>query len=339
MNAIGFMKRVPATVACALLLVVTGGVCEADDILSGPQLACDAPVYDFGELENTRSVDHEFILRNEGAETLEIIRVHSGCGCTVAKPNDMKIRPGGETAIRVRFSLKGRTGRQAQKVTVISDDPFNPRLDLTLTGEALSAITVNPERLFWGNIHKDEPHEQVVAIKFHRDLPVSVKSAVIQDPMFSVETKVVSDGESYEVVIKTAPDPAPGPFDCALRVETDARSAPDIVVPMSGRVVGDVYAVPHEIILDSRSVDLASRFIIVRSARNLPFKVLEVESPDESIEVSVRQSGASRYMVDLKKVAARPGLDGAVVRIITDCETDPEILVPIRVMDFGEDGL
>lgn len=332
-----------STMRCLLFLTVwvilaVGIFCSTADVpaFSGPRLVCDEPEYFFGEVVNTQSAEHEFILRNEGDEILEITRVHSGCGCTVAKPDEMKVRPGGETTLRVRFSLRGRKGPQNQKVTVVSNDRSHPHYDLVMAGEALTALTVSPDQLFWGNIHKDDVSEQVVSVMFHRNTPIAIRKAVITDPMFSLETRVVSEGESYEFIIKTLPVPVSGPFSCALRVETDSRTAPEIVVPMSGRVVGDIYAVPHEIILDSRYAEPTSRFIIVRSSRNLPFEVLKVESPTVSITVSVRRSSASRHTVDLRNIAPRQDLDGANVRIVTDCETVPEILVPIRVLDLGE---
>ena len=51
-----------------------------------PKVFCPEPVYDFGTMENTKKVKHDFVIRNVGGETLRITKVRTSCGCTVAQP-------------------------------------------------------------------------------------------------------------------------------------------------------------------------------------------------------------------------------------------------------------
>lgn len=304
----------------------------------GPRLVCDEPEHFFGSLDNTRHVDHEFILRNEGDEPLEIFRVRTACGCMATRLDSERISPGGETALRVRLSLKGRDGKQRHRVTVKSNDRERPRLELTLSGEALAALTVRPERLFWGNIREDASSDKTVEISFRRGTPVRITGATLPSPMFAVETRAVSAGEVYELRIRTLPPLPLGVFDIPLTISTDCRSAPEIVVPMNGRVVGELFSVPREIALDIDSDEPATRFVIVRSSANKRFRVLRVEPPCPDIRAGIRTTGSSRSMIDLKNMVARPELDGSIVRIVTDLEAMEELLVPIRLRKL-QDGI
>jgi len=89
--------------ACAALLVVTdlGAAAEPTSAPAsmpagpGPRLRCDQPTYDFGTVWDGDKIEHAFLVRNDGDNTLEILTVQPTCGCTLAKQHDKSIAPGG----------------------------------------------------------------------------------------------------------------------------------------------------------------------------------------------------------------------------------------------------
>lgn len=297
----------------------------------GPRLACDEPEYRFGQVKNTKNVNHLFTLRNEGDDVLEISRVRYGCGCITARVADTRIRPGGQTKLRVRFSLKGREGPQRQQIIVESNDPLRPRFEFAMVGEALAAMSVRPDRIFWGNIHEDAESSQVVELDFRLETPVRIVKSDIPSTMFSIDASVISEGESYKLRVSTVPPMPRGPFEAPLHILTDNRSAGEIIVPMTGRVVGDIFSVPAEIVLDAAQKEPATFFLVMRSGLDRRFKVLQVEPPSSEIRAVTRPMGTDRSLIYLHNMTARPELDGTAVRIVTDCERMGEIAVPVRI--------
>jgi hypothetical protein len=111
-----------------------------------PRLICDEPEYCFGTLSNTNDVPHTFVLANEGDAPLVIYRVQTDCGCTRVRLEDKIIHPGEQTTVQVRLILKGRAGRQHKRVTIESNDPDQPRLTLSLIGEAVAEVETAVKR-------------------------------------------------------------------------------------------------------------------------------------------------------------------------------------------------
>ena len=45
------------------------------------RLICDQASYDFGEMDNRKTVEHTFTVRNSGDGPIEITKIFSGCSC------------------------------------------------------------------------------------------------------------------------------------------------------------------------------------------------------------------------------------------------------------------
>ncbi|HNR30511.1 MAG TPA: DUF1573 domain-containing protein, partial [Candidatus Hydrogenedentes bacterium] len=115
-----------------------------------PKIVCPDPEFDFGEKDEDVSVEHEFVIRNEGETPLEITNVRTSCGCTAAKPKDSTVAPGSETRIAATLSLRGRQGENAKTITVMSNDPVTPNLVLTMKGVVTAPIMYEPRVLNFG---------------------------------------------------------------------------------------------------------------------------------------------------------------------------------------------
>ena len=104
-------------------------------------------IFDFGERESTEVVEHNYVIRNEGEVSLEITSVRASCGCTAVKPSQNVIAPGAEGTIQARFDLRGRNGMQIKTITVNSNDPKTPVLNLA-EGSIVNALRAQPSTLF-----------------------------------------------------------------------------------------------------------------------------------------------------------------------------------------------
>lgn len=82
--------------------------------------------WDFGRVEEGAVLKHNFVLKNESANTLNIKDVNTSCGCTVSKVEKKALMPGESTLIKVQFDTKGYAGKTQQYTYVNTDSLDNP---------------------------------------------------------------------------------------------------------------------------------------------------------------------------------------------------------------------
>lgn len=325
MAGIFFLIRCLACVFCFWLMPASGLARAL------PRLICAEPEYCFGTLSNTNEVPHTFTLVNAGAAPLVIYRVQPDCGCTLVRLKDKIIPPGEQSTVQVWLALKGRAGNQHKRVIIVSNDPEHPRLTLSLIGEAVAELEVKPDRVYWGNLRQDAATVKTVDIRFDQAAPGHVTGVGVMSPAFAVDLETNKPGRAYRIRIRSVPPLGFGQFAANVWFTTDAPRYPQLVVPMQGRVVGDIYTVPDEIRLSGVDPQAVARLIMVQSSNRQRFKVLKVQPPLTNILVQVRSTLARGYRIELRNILPGPVLDGKRLVITTDCATMPELTVPFRV--------
>jgi len=296
-----------------------------------PRLICNEPEYYFGTLSNTNDVPHTFVLANEGAAPLAIYRVQSDCGCARVRLKDKIVHPGEQTTVQVRLILKGRAGGQHKRVTIESNDPDHPRLTLSLIGEAVAEVEVKPERIYWGNLRNDAAEAKTVNIKFDDSAPGHITGAGIMSPAFAVDLETNKSGRDYQIRVRPVPPLVFGRFATNIWITTDSSRYPQLTVPMQGRVVGDIYAVPDELWLANDPTKSVSRLLLVQSSLQRPFRILRTDPPMTNMAIKVHSMLRHGYRIELRNIYPAQALDGKSLVITTDCETMPELTVPFRI--------
>ncbi|MBU4366849.1 MAG: DUF1573 domain-containing protein, partial [Verrucomicrobia bacterium] len=258
-------------------------------------------------------------------------RVQSDCGCTRVRLKDKIIHPGEQTTVQVRLILKGRAGGQHKRVTIESNDPDQPRLTLSLIGEAVAEVAVKPDRIFWGNLRSDAAEVKTVDIRFGDSAPVHITGVGVISSAFAVDLETNKPGLAYRIRIRPVPPLVLGRFATNVWITTDSPRYPQLTVPMQGRVVGDIYTVPDELWLASDTTQSVSRLLMVQSSLRRPFRILKAEPPLTNMEVRVRSTPIRGYRIELRNIFPDPTLDGKHLVITTDCETMSTLRVPFRL--------
>lgn len=121
-----------------ILILCLVGLTIASAQMIGPKATIQVAEYDFGNIEQGKVVDHNFVLTNTGGDLLKITDVRASCGCTAAKPEKSELKPGESTQIVVSFNSTGRLGAQQKYVYVVTNDASNSEIKLKLSGNILS---------------------------------------------------------------------------------------------------------------------------------------------------------------------------------------------------------
>jgi hypothetical protein len=102
-----------------------------------PSISFDNNTFNFEQVKQGEKVEHDFVISNNGKSDLIIRDVTASCGCTAVSPADEVIKAGKTTTLKVVFNSAGRVGKQNKTITIISNDPKNPRTILWVKGEVV----------------------------------------------------------------------------------------------------------------------------------------------------------------------------------------------------------
>lgn len=127
-------------------------VFSEEELAGKPRIAFAALEHNVGEILDGKSVAYEFKFKNEGEGDLRIKAVKAECGCTATKPEADMIAPGGESFIHVKFEAE-EVGEAVKNITVITNDPTQKRINLTVKANVLH----NPDKP--AEKEEDDEHE------------------------------------------------------------------------------------------------------------------------------------------------------------------------------------
>lgn len=148
---------------------------ETEKETEGPSLRFEKVVHDYGDIGAGTKHKAEFPFKNVGTSVLNITGVERTCGCTVPALEKKTYAPGESGVIVVEFHSDPRPGKPRKMLNVVSNDPENPRIALTIKANVVQRVNSEPERLkfFLGD---DNAGIREITLTSEDGLPFSIKS-------------------------------------------------------------------------------------------------------------------------------------------------------------------
>lgn len=309
--------------ALATMLTMSANVLRA-----APILELDPPVYHFGVRQETDTVRKQFSLRNAGDEALEISKVQSSCGCTVATLDEKTIAPGDTVALQVTFALRDRSGKQRKTIILTTNDPSNPTATLALEGMVEGRPQFDPKAVVFGRIDGKKVSQMAVSVqgpmKPAKDTPIHVDTQ-----SFAAEWETSSDSE-LELRVFTRPPMAPGTHRGNVTVSIDSRGGHELSLPVFAYVAAPVRVLPRAILLPSEGRLPVEAAIMLISNTEGPFAVEAVRCPN-GITATATETGNRQWRIDIRGIEDPDWLNGKEIIIETSSEERPTIRIPFRL--------
>lgn len=303
-------------IACVGVGLFLEGIASAD-----PSIAISQTDYNFGELSETALCSHAFTVKNSGTSVLEIKDVKPSCGCTIAR-FDRQIPPGGEGQITLEVNLRSFQGFVRKTATVVSDDPVNPRLVLTLEGNVKPLIEVRPEKtIYFQGMTSDIGERTIdlvaVAGPFHIR---KVDDNLGGNAVYKLET--VQDGTHYR--LKVSNNAPKGNYRGSITLYTDVAEKPELTVWINAFIEGEIGIRPKVLVVGRLSPDqgeLSGKILVVDNKKN-DFKILNFTYDQKVIEVTKAQlPDGSGFTLEVK-----PHMEnipsGSRIKVPLEIETD-----------------
>jgi hypothetical protein len=198
--------------------------------------------WDFGYVPKGSSVSHIFQIKNTGEDTLIIVRVRPGCGCTTVPLFKDRLAPKETADLEVIFdSEKIRPGKASKGIQIISNDPTKPFQDLYFTasvGETNSLVKLVPEEVFFDTIHQEKETKRTVTLENISEEKLSVD--LIEGPKdfveLNIERRSLKPHEKTQITLGLIKNAPPGNFRSSFTLDFQNSKMVRITVPIHGVV-------------------------------------------------------------------------------------------------------
>lgn len=107
------------------------------DTINSPRVYFDKLFHNFGKIEEGKIYETFFVFKNTGEGTLEILDIHSTCGCAAAITRKRKLSKGESSEVRVEFNSTNYSGLVTKYIVIRTNDPVNPEIYLTIQAEVI----------------------------------------------------------------------------------------------------------------------------------------------------------------------------------------------------------
>ena len=287
-----------------------------------------------------------WVLENRGSATLTIDHTQASCGCVVARlSDDQKVIPAGESReLTVDFNSHGRRGIQKKSVTIVSDDPTEPRLKLQFTADVRHLYIISPQGVVnLRAVRRGEPAEKSIDIApgpgRHRLTIVSVEIPEGSPVTAEVVPIESGDGKGRRILVTVGREAALGPLQTPLTIKLDVDGIQrERVLSVRAEVVGDLTWHPRIVDQTRSPARPGKRFapITLRSTIDAHFSLIKADAgPWLDVDIEPKGHGPDNrsYAIILTlRDGAPPGPFAASLNVRTDSLDQPLIQIPVFAM-------
>jgi hypothetical protein len=226
------MRRLLALVGLGLLLLGASP--------RGAGLFAEAPVFNFGMVEQRSPIAHQFALRNTTRAYIRIDQVNSSCGCTTVSAEGRLVAPGQLAWVPVWVDTTNLVGKTTKTVSIRTSDPRTPVVLLAVTGTVLTDLVVTPSPLFFGHVWQGTPVHSELTVKPGRPGPSTYTVSTVETESWRLHARVEAGDRPGEqkVIVDLDPEVSSGRFNEQLTIRTTSPRQPVITVPVFGDVMG-----------------------------------------------------------------------------------------------------
>ena len=247
-----------------------------------PLVFTETPEYDFGKALGGSEIKHTFTLKNIGQKPLKILSVTETCACTATVLSQDEIRAGGTGSISAVLTVPSRNERVRESLMVLTNDPTQSTLTLTLKGQAFIPLTTFPERLALGN---QKPLQAPLTKRVSLHLQDNAEILSVRTDSEHLKATLETVNDILYVEAQLLPTLPVGQFSHNLLVDytyQGQQTTHNVVV--FGQILGELHVVPNRIFFGMiKEPSAVSKTITISSRDAQPFKITAVKSDAKGV--------------------------------------------------------
>jgi len=255
-----------------------------------PKAVAVEPLKDLGVIAKGEKATHDFVIRNEGDTTLEITAVRPACGCTVAQ-FDKTVAPGKTGTVHTMIDTASFNGPISKFVTVSTNDPATPEIQLTMKLTVQPYIMVKPGYARFITVQGEAKEGDIAQTLWASDeAPFNVLKvesplkalAVSYREATEAERKPEGKGKQWRVEMKLSNSAPVGPLADYVSVYTDHPKQKIVQIPLTGFVRPVIAVTPP--VADFGQVELKEPLTKSINLRNFATEAINVTKIDSSVK-------------------------------------------------------
>ena len=331
-----------AAIAAITAIIATPATLFAQGTVAGkPKAVAVEPVTDVGTVAKGDSVTHDFVIKNEGTAPLEITQVRPACGCTVAS-FDKTIAPGKTGVVHTVVDTVTFNGPIAKGVTVYTNDPATPQIELTVKAKVEPYIYVRPGYARYIVVQGEPQDGSIAQILWSSDgTPFDVLSVDSPFPALKVNFREATEkeripemkGKQWRVETLLSNDAPVGPLANYVTIHTNHPKQKLVQVPISGFIRPVIAVTPP--VADFGQIALKEplkKALFVRNFATESINVTKIDNSVKGMDAQLEPVTAGReYQVRLTlKPEMGKGPFNGKITVHTDSPKTPTIEVEIK---------
>lgn len=209
-----------------------------------PRAVVDKAEYDFGARDmEASSGSHDFVFTNRGSAPLELREGGTSCRCAMSKLGQDELPPGGSTKVTVTWKSVDKPGPYHQTAKILTNDPAQPEVTLTISGRVTTAMRFSPAELVFSRLSVGEASTGQSRVFCYLDPPLKVLGHKWSDaatasyfdvtlqPLSAAEVKEEPSARSGMLATVTVKAGLPqGPIRQKLVLQTNSTSSPTLSI-------------------------------------------------------------------------------------------------------------
>ena len=348
---LGLQQQLPAGPTIAVEHVDTTNNPAQAATLPGPapKIQFDKTVYDFGSTAFVDSVTGTFTFQNGGDAELKVGAPKPSCGCTVASVKPDTLKPGEKGELVFRVNVGSLHGALEKHITVPSNDPKSPSVNLAVKVEVKQVIETAPGAISLGTVRQGMSTNGVAMIRRIDGKKLVISKIEPSNKLLHARLEPVEGtnaDQAAKLVVEVKGEGAPQRFNENVKVFLEGISQPIASVLVNGQVLGDV-VIDHESlywsIMDPSRAPVNNplaqqvRRITVSSTR--PDRPLEIKNltsslKDLTVELATVETGKT-YTVVATLAGTPAQSEQGSVSFDTNTLTQPKITIPVTIVVMG----
>ncbi len=262
-----------------------------------PKIMFEKTVHDFNEVGTGTQNVCQFRFENAGGGVLKITDVSTTCGCTLSTLEKKEYGPGESGVLKVRYQATSADALISKHLYVYSNDPVNPKVELTLKAKVVMRIDISPKRLNFSLAEDAESPELTITEK--EGQPFSIKKFT------SAPSGITADFDPNQKAVKFVLKPKVDRsrlnrgLGGYIELQLAHPECPRIQIPFS--LLAPFRVNPPTIALFNVEPGVpVRRQVWVFNNYGRDFEVESIASERGSVKVLKQEKNETRYSIDLE---------------------------------------
>ena len=306
--------------------------------VGGPRIGLEAFHHDRGTVREGEELSFGFSITNQGDETLVLNPSAATCSSATAAVDHRAVAPGGVATVTIRLAVRS-PGRSSAVAKLMTNDPVNPILYLTLACYATPQIRCIPARAW---LVAEKGHAAVASVELSGPEQMEVLGTECEADGVSVVASepVVDDKGVKRCALAISVDGARvlGEFRCDVkaRVADERKQEREVVIPVEGRILTDLCPYPPTAFfgLVRQGEEVPPREVTIRATSGSSFRVLGWSADLSGVSV-VSRPVVSGYCLTVRLTPDQPGVLKGVIAVATDMPREETVRIPVYAHVVG----